>query len=395
MLNRIPATIRKTTITETFIDSSSDNRRQTLTFGQDIDAISSSSSLILSPVISKRRRNANVPLVDSQTPTNSTRRIGSHKYQYQYQHRQHLQEVNSSESTTRRRQQRTASNPNNSTPTINKAVNLLINTTETKSPVIKMAINLRQHQHIYYRLSISILVLVATMVTVSTSLFLTDNSVANKLTSLKVVPDLLEDSSLDLIRLEANGNYIKPGDMVPAKNFKNIDMNRISWTGSDSDRHTLLILDLDRKSGTNNSQIVYNQFTSINIPGHAINLGQALVAYEPPSVPCQPTMKHRILALACYQNQNIDIADIAYIAASTGQTKKRENFKLQQFLNKHQLTPVAANIFHAMGEANGVCSGSLSAVLNSRTLMVNFMYPLAALLVLLYGYKSIEQTRSK
>lgn len=138
-------------------------------------------------------------------------------------------------------------------------------------------------------------------------------------------------------------------------------MAKIVWDVSNFDaRHTLLLLDLDRKHSGNGTNSIYNQFTSLNIPGNVINAGQTIVAFDTPIVPCQPSSKHRILMLAFHQKQNIDISDVAYMSASSGQSSKRENFKLNDFINRHRLDLVAANVFLAIGETNGVCSSSVT-----------------------------------
>lgn len=192
-----------------------------------------------------------------------------------------------------------------------------------------------------------------------------DGSLVSNMQKLKISPDILPTNNyLSTIKVELHGNVVKPGDPVPAKNFKDLNMAKISWDVDNFEaRYTLLLLDVDRKAGagSNASQTnIYNQFTSLNIPGNIINAGQTIVAFDTPVVPCQPGSKHRILMLAFHQDQNIDISDVAYISASSGQSSKRENFKLDDFINRHRLELVAANVFLAVGETNGVCSGSPS-----------------------------------
>ena len=162
-----------------------------------------------------------------------------------------------------------------------------------------------------------------------------------------------------LIQVNLLGNPIKPGDNVPVKNFKNLDLSKISWNENDPDtRHTLLLLDLDRKLGSNNTATFYNQFTSLNIPGNAISGGQIITAFDPPSVPCVPSTKHRVALLVYSQKQNIDIMSMKDIAASAGPSKNRENFALAKFVELHDLELQAANVFFAAGDINGICSAS-------------------------------------
>lgn len=163
------------------------------------------------------------------------------------------------------------------------------------------------------------------------------------------------------ITVELNGNSIKPGDPVPAKNFKNLDLKNIKWDAYDSDaRYTFMLLDLDRKPGLNGTMNIYNQFTSINIPGNQIGQGQVIVGFDPPSVPCHPSTKHRLLMLAFRQVETIDLVKIVNISAPAGPSPTRENLKLSEIIQRHRLTLEAANVFYAVGEANGICSGSMT-----------------------------------
>lgn len=187
------------------------------------------------------------------------------------------------------------------------------------------------------------------------------------LRNFSINPDVVQiPTYTETIRINLNNNEVKPGDRVPAKNFKDLKNDKISWSVSSLDaRHTLILVDLDRKSpGVNQSQI-YNQFTSLNMPGNDINLGQTIVAFEQPVVPCiQPSAKHRMLMLAFHQPNQIDMADVFNIAASSGNSEKRKNFDLKDFARKNQLTVVAANAFYAMaGDAQGICSGAMSSTL--------------------------------
>lgn len=183
----------------------------------------------------------------------------------------------------------------------------------------------------------------------------------------------------ETIKILINNQPVNPGDRVPAKNFKDFKNDRISWSvGSLDARHTLLMLDLDRRSAGSNLTQVYNQFTSFNIPGSEINAGQTVVAFEPPIVQCTPPSKHRILMLALLQPQNIDLVDVVNIAASSGKSKNRENFDLKSLVRSHQLTVVAANAFYALGDVNGICSGASALSVGSVALLVS---PLVALLI--------------
>lgn len=189
-----------------------------------------------------------------------------------------------------------------------------------------------------------------------------DSSLQSSMQRLKISPDIINvNDYTGVIKVELHGNIVKPGDPVPARHFKDLNMAKITWESDDySVPHTLLLLDLDRKPGSNSTQNIYNQYTSLNIPGNVINQGQTIVAFDTPIVPCQPSAKHRILMLAFTQDQNIDISDVAYISASSGHSHKRENFKLREFIDRHRLRLTAANVFLAMGESNGVCSGSVT-----------------------------------
>lgn len=188
-----------------------------------------------------------------------------------------------------------------------------------------------------------------------------DTLLSNVLHKSKISPDIIKDSDIYTIKLELNGNTVKPGDSIPAKYVKDLNILKITWDGSYvDDRTTVMIVDLDRKLGQNTTQSIYNQFTSLNIPGTAIGAGQTIVAFEPPIVSCNPSAKHRIMLLALKQRQNIDLKDVFYISASSGHSQSRENFKLNEFIERHRLEIVAANVLYAYGETNGVCNGGLT-----------------------------------
>lgn len=214
--------------------------------------------------------------------------------------------------------------------------------------------------HIYY-LS-ALLMTLCVLAFINAQFAIADSNLMSSMQKLKISPDIVYvNDDIAVIKVELHGNTVKPGDPVPARHFKDLNMAKISWEADDyTAPHTLLLLDLDRKPSSNLTQNIYNQYTSLNIPGSYINQGQTIVAFDTPIVPCQPSTKHRILMLAFQQDQNIDISEVAYMSASSGHSHKRENFKLREFIDRHRLKLVAANVFLAMGESNGVCSGSVT-----------------------------------
>lgn len=180
--------------------------------------------------------------------------------------------------------------------------------------------------------------------------------------------------STGLVQVQLNGNEVKPGDTVPAKSFRQLEFNKITWTVYSSDaRYTLMLIDLDRKSIYPQGQMnlthfnIYNQYTNINIPGNLINVGQTITAFDAPSVPCSPGVKHRLALLVFHQDEVIDMPELIHISASTGYSKRRENIQLQDIMTKAHLTLHAANIFQAVGESGGVCSGAASAIMLTTT----------------------------
>lgn len=218
------------------------------------------------------------------------------------------------------------------------------------------------NDHIYY-LSALFMTLCCTLSIASQfAAAAADGSLQSVLQKMRIHPDTIEvDDSTQVIKVELHGNIVKPGDPIPARHFKDLSMGKIFWDPYDLTKsHTLMLLDLDRKPGSNVTQNIYNQYTSLNIPGNIINQGQTIVALDTPIVPCQPSAKHRILMLVFQQDQNIDISDAVNISAASGHSQKRENFKLSEFIQRHRLSLLAANAFFAMGEANGVCSGSIT-----------------------------------
>lgn len=196
-----------------------------------------------------------------------------------------------------------------------------------------------------------------------------DSNLLKELTNQKISPLIIDASYANQVEVYLHGAKLKPGVQVAARQFKEIDILKTSWAASNNDaQHTLIMLDLDRKLRASNQsqpESPYNLFTTVNIPGHSIAQGQAIVSMEAPTVPCLPTQKHRILMLVFHQSQTIDLSDVINIAASPGQSGKRENFNLNTFINRHRLNLVAANVFMAVGEMGGVCSGAGASLLNS------------------------------
>jgi hypothetical protein len=186
----------------------------------------------------------------------------------------------------------------------------------------------------------------------------TAQSLNAMLTKLKIADSIPVPSGTSTLRVELNGNVVKPGDAIPARNFKNFDINKgVSWDSDYDTKYTLMLLDLDRKSNSNATSI-YNQYTNLNIPGNAVGSGQVIVAFDLPNIPCQPSTKHRLAMLVYRQDQTIDLADIAYISASSGHSPRREMSKFEDFTSRHRLSLVAINVFQAIGEVNGVCSAA-------------------------------------
>lgn len=220
-------------------------------------------------------------------------------------------------------------------------------------------IALKMMNHIYYQ---SALLMTLCTLAITSQYAVADSPLLTSMQRLKISPDIVNIyDDTGVIKVELHGNIVKPGDQVPARHFKDLNMAKITWESDDySVPHTLFLFDLDRKPGSNSTQNIYNQYTSLNIPGNIINQGQAIVAFDTPTVPCQQSAKHRILMLAFKQHQNIDISDVAYISAPSGHSPKRENFKLKEFIERHRLGLDAANVFLAVGESNGVCSGSVA-----------------------------------
>ena len=205
------------------------------------------------------------------------------------------------------------------------------------------------------------------------------SSMAQKLKIPDVIPIT---GSTSTIKVELNGNLVKPGDAIPARNFKSFEVNKVSWDADYDSKYTLMLVDLDRKSNSNVTNL-YNQYTNLNIPGNNVASGQVIVAFDLPNIPCHPSTKHRLVMLAFHQDQTIDLADIAYISASSGHSPRRELSKFDDFTSRHRLHLVAANVFQAIGEVNGVCSAATSIYPNifslSSIIMVMVMFKWAVL----------------
>lgn len=200
-------------------------------------------------------------------------------------------------------------------------------------------------------------------------------SLTSSVQKLKI-PDLIPiTSSTATVKVQLNGNDVKPGDSIPARSFKNLDFNKIHWDVSNYDaRYTMMLIDLDRKlSGSNATWSIYNQYTNVNIPGNLIHGGQAIVAFDPPSVPCHPSTKHRLVLLVFHQDETLDIGSVAHISASTGPSPRRENFNLSDFMSRFRLDLVAANVFFAIGESGGICSGSTPTTASSLSILISMV----------------------
>lgn len=234
--------------------------------------------------------------------------------------------------------------------------NYCVNNTPRGSP--RSTIKSKMVSPIYYLTALLFALCAISLAPISVQ---ADSLLSNVLQKSKIYPEIIKESDIYTIKLELNGNTVKPGDSIPAKYVKDLNILKINWDGSyPDDRTTVMIVDLDRKLGQNTTQSIYNQFTSLNIPGTSIGAGQTIVAFEPPIVSCNPSAKHRILLLALKQRQNIDLKDIFYMSASSGHSQSRENFKLNEFIERHRLEIVAANVLYAYGETNGVCNGGLT-----------------------------------
>lgn len=248
-------------------------------------------------------------------------------------------------------------------------------------------------QIIYFPTAL-LLALACALSTMNSHFVQADSALLSNMQKLKISPDVIGVTDYtNTIRVELHGNVVKPGDPVPAKHFKDLNMAKITWDVNNFDnRYTLLLLDLDRKPGPNNTQNIYNQFTSLNIPGNVINAGQTIVAFDTPIVPCQPSTKHRILMLAFIQDQNIDISEVAYMSASSGHSVKRENFKLDDFIRRHRLDLAAANVFLAIGESNGICSGgsTLHSFHSLSTILIAMVTAITA-----YGFSSSSSSSKR
>lgn len=186
-------------------------------------------------------------------------------------------------------------------------------------------------------------------------------TVGQALQKLKINQDFASlplTADLATIKLEIHDRAVKPGDQVPAKNVRDLNLAKVHWdVDSDDSRYTLILLDLDRRQN-NQTSSAYNQYTNFNILGNNINSGQTFVAFDPPSVPCAANSKHRILLLALLQDQNIDIVNVSDMAASSGYSPRRENFNLGEFIKRHRLRTRAANLFLATGETGVFCSSA-------------------------------------
>lgn len=210
-----------------------------------------------------------------------------------------------------------------------------------------------------------------------------DGSIESNLKKYNINPDIVP-SNIDILRVEIRNKELKPGDLVPAKNFQDFIQAKFSWGESRNDRYTLLLIDLDRgvKNKSQTPTITgYAQFLSVNIPGNSLSAGQAVLAFDPPSVECEPGKTHRLLLLSLLQKQSVDLIQFVPLAAPSGPSKKRENVDVEKIIKEHDLQVVAANIFLAQGETNGVCSGveSIYGIGVASTLLISSIATIVAL----------------
>jgi len=233
--------------------------------------------------------------------------------------------------------------------------------------------------HIYSTLLSSSFILLTTLTYFNS---LVEGSAYSSMQKLKIPADLIPtiDAYTQTVKIQLNGNDVKPGDPVPARSFKTLDLSKISWEANDDAKYTIMLLDLDRKPNAT-APSIYNLYTSINAPANLISSSQTLVAFDPPNVSCHPSMKHRLVLLVYRQSESIDLPSIVTIAVPTGYSEKRENFNLLDFMTKHRLTLVAANVFTAIGETGGVCSGSLSISQRPTFSLLQMVILLAAIML--------------
>lgn len=226
----------------------------------------------------------------------------------------------------------------------------------------------------YYLMSLSFIL--CALLTPSVIFVNADATLQQAISKFKVNEVVAIPSYVGNIKIKLGGNFVRPGDTVPAKSFRELEMKDISWDNNNYEAmHTVMMLDLDRgNKPANSTQGIYNQFTSLNIPANFITAGQSIVAFEAPTPPCTPSSKHRILVLALHQDQNIDISDVASMSASSGYSIRRENIRINEFITKHRLEIVAATVLSVVGDGGGLCNGSpaLSAsyILISMVMMI-------------------------
>lgn len=204
------------------------------------------------------------------------------------------------------------------------------------------------------------LLLIASLVSVCAHLAAA-SSILSEALRLRVPSELQISGNTPTLRIEFNGSVIEPGQSLPARAFRNFDLTKsVSWPSHSDTRYTLLLVDLDRKLPGLNTTSIYNQYTNLNIPGDAVGSGQVIVAFELPQIACSPATKHRLAMLAFEQDQILEMSDVAYLAAVSGDPKKREIPKFEVFTTRHRLRLAAANVFQIAGETSSLCSSAAS-----------------------------------
>uniref|UniRef100_A0A8D8MD40 OV-16 antigen n=1 Tax=Cacopsylla melanoneura TaxID=428564 RepID=A0A8D8MD40_9HEMI len=169
-----------------------------------------------------------------------------------------------------------------------------------------------------------------------------------------IVPDIVGGGPQSDIRVLYNvngslttaafGNELTPTEVK--------DKPIIFWFGNPHSLYTLMMIDPDAPSRSDQKLSPILHFLVGNIPGHDVNKGDIIVDYAGAQPPKDSGL-HRYIFLLYHQVKKTDFSKEPMIPSSSNEG--RLNFAVRNFTEKYHLYgPVASNFFQAQNEENVV-----------------------------------------
>ncbi|KAL1460506.1 hypothetical protein WDU94_012483 [Cyamophila willieti] len=166
-----------------------------------------------------------------------------------------------------------------------------------------------------------------------------------------IVPDIVGGGPMSDIQVLYNvngtlataafGNELTPTEVK--------DKPIIFWFGNPHSLYTLMMIDPDAPSRSDQKLSPILHFLVGNIPGHDVNKGDIIVDYVGAQPPKDVGL-HRYIFLLYHQLRKINFKEPMIPSSSM---EGRLNFAIRNFTEKYQLFgPVASNFFQAQNEEN-------------------------------------------